>query len=175
VVENEAIVMVSGGLGLIYLPSSPERLTVEQIAAMHPRLLDTLAAHPGVGYVMVRSQAHGALVIGGAGQRRLDDNVVEGEDPLAHFEETAANHLRRHDRFPHCPDILVNSMYDPSSEEVAPFEEFMGSHGGLGGPQTRPFVVVPVDWHEPAAPIVGVQAMHETLRDWLSRNDAQTA
>jgi uncharacterized membrane protein YvlD (DUF360 family) len=165
---QEAVVMVSGGLALIYLPSSAERLTLEQIAATHPQLVDTLAAHPGIGFVMVRADAHGALVIGASGQRRLSDDDVEGEDPLAHFDATAAEHLRRHDRFPHCPDILVNSMYDPHTDEVAPFEEFMGSHGGLGGPQTRPFAVVPAAWPEPAVPIVGVEAMHAALRGWLA-------
>ena len=117
---------------------------------------------------MVRSAADGALVIGGAGRRRLRDDAVEGEDPLAHFDPTAADHLRRHDRFPHCPDILVNSVYDPVTDEVAPFEEFMGSHGGLGGPQTHPFAVIPSQWSEPAAPIVGVEAMHGALRRWLA-------
>jgi uncharacterized membrane protein YvlD (DUF360 family) len=165
---DEAVVMVSGGLALIYLPLAPERLTIEQIAQAHPRLVDTLAAHPGIGFVMVRSQAHGALVIGTNGRRRLSDDVVEGEDPLEDFGATAADHLRRHDRFPHCPDILVNCMYDPHADEVAPFEEFMGSHGSLGGPQTRPFALVPADWSEPSAPIVGVRAMHETLREWLA-------
>ena len=170
--QHEAIVMASGGLGLIYLPASPRRLTLEQIADMHPRLLDALTTHPGIAYAMVRSQAHGALVLGGAGYRRLSDDAIEGEDPLAAFDATAADHLRRHDRFPHCPDILVNCMYDPSVEEVAPFEEFMGSHGGLGGPQTKPFAVVPSDWSEPAAPIVGVETMHETLLEWLARSRA---
>ena len=165
--EEGAVVMVSGGLALVYLPHSAERLTIEQIAESHPRLLDTLTAHPGIGFVMVRSQEHGALAIGAAGQRRLSDDTIEGEDPLAHFGATAADHLRRHDAFPHCPDILVNCMYDPSTDEVAPFEEFMGSHGGLGGPQTRPFAVVPTEWSEPPAPIVGVEAMHEALRGWL--------
>jgi uncharacterized membrane protein YvlD (DUF360 family) len=169
---KEAIVMASGGLGLIYLPSSPQRLTAEQIADTHPRLLDVLTSHPGIGYVLVRSQEHGALVIGGAGWRRLSDDAIEGEDPLAPFDATAADHLRRHDRFPHCPDILVNCMYDPNTEEVAPFEEFMGSHGGLGGPQTKPFAVVPADWSEPSSPIVGVEAMHEALRDWLAESYA---
>ncbi len=164
-----AVVMVSGGLALVYLPHSTERLTLEQIAEAHPRLLDTLTAHPGIGFVMVRSQEHGALAIGGAGRRRLSDDAVEGEDPLAHFGPTAADHLRRHDSFPHCPDILVNCMYDPDADEVAPFEEFMGSHGGLGGPQTKPFAVVPAEWGEPSAPIVGVEAMHEALRDWLAQ------
>ena len=32
--------MVSGGLGLIYLPLSAERLTVEQIGEAHPRLIE---------------------------------------------------------------------------------------------------------------------------------------
>jgi uncharacterized membrane protein YvlD (DUF360 family) len=168
---KEAIVMVSGGLGLVYLPSSPERMTSEQIAEAHPRLLDALAHHPGIAFVMVRSAEHGPLVIGGAGQRRLSDDTVEGEDPLVDFDATAADHLRRHDGFPHCPDVLVNCMYDSAVQEVAPFEEFMGSHGGLGGPQTKPFALIPSEWSEPAEPIVGVEAMHEALREWLGRNE----
>jgi hypothetical protein len=171
--EEEAVVLVSGGLGLVYLPLSPERLTLEQISESHPRLIDTLSAHPGIGFVMVRSHARGALVIGAGGQRRLRDDAVEGEDPLAPFDETAADHLRRHDRFPHCPDILVNCMYDPVADEVAPFEEFMGSHGGLGGPQTHPFAVIPAQWSDPMAPIVGVEAMHAQLSDWLTRSRAR--
>jgi uncharacterized membrane protein YvlD (DUF360 family) len=169
---REAVVLVSGNLGLIYLPLSDGRVTLEEIARAHPRLIPTLTAHPGIGFVMVRSRAQGALAIGGAGQRRLADDVVEGEDPLAQFDPTAAGHLRRHDRFPHCPDILVNSMYDATAGEVAPFEEFMGSHGGLGGPQTRPFAVVPAGWSEPPGPIVGVEAMHEALASWLAESES---
>jgi hypothetical protein len=51
--------------------------------------------------------------------------------------------------------------------EVAPFEEFMGSHGGIGGWQSHPFALVPAGWCEPEAPIVGVRAMHDALRGWL--------
>jgi uncharacterized membrane protein YvlD (DUF360 family) len=167
--EQEAIVMVSGPLGLIYLPRSPERLTLEQISQAHPELLDTLTAHPGIGFAMVRTRERGAVAIGAAGRRWLDDDTAEGEDPLAVFGPHVADHLRRHDSFPHCPDILVNSMYDPDVDEVAPFEEFMGSHGGLGGPQMHPFAVVPSQWPEPATPIVGVEAMHAALREWLAQ------
>ena len=38
--RQEAVVLVSGDLGLVYLPLSAERLTLEQIAEAHPRLLD---------------------------------------------------------------------------------------------------------------------------------------
>ncbi len=172
---QDAVVLVSGCLGLIYLPSSSERLSAEQIEQAHPQLLERLAAHPGIGFVMVRSQARGAIVLGARGERRLDDDSVSGEDPLAPFDDSAAEHLRRHDRFPHCPDILVNGAYDPESNEVAPFEEFMGSHGGLGGPQTHPFALVPIEWAEPEQPIVGVEAMHEALRDWVAGTAAPAA
>jgi uncharacterized membrane protein YvlD (DUF360 family) len=167
---QQAVVLASGNLGLIYLPTLRERLTIEQIARAHPRLLDALTAHPGIGFVMVRSQSEGTLVIGASGRRRLSDDFIEGHDPLAEFDPSAADHLRRHDRFPHCPDLLVNSMYDPSVDEVAPFEEFMGSHGGLGGPQGRPFAVIPAEWSEPPSPIVGVESMHETLRGWIGQS-----
>jgi hypothetical protein len=165
---SEAVVMVSGCLGLVYLTASTERLTLEEIEGLHPRLVGVLGSHPGISFVMVRSREHGPLAIGSSGRRRLDDGTVEGEDPLAGFGETAAAHLRRHDSFPHCPDILVNGVYDPESGEIAPFEEFMGSHGGLGGPQMKPFAVIPDQWSDPAAPIVGVEAMHGALAGWLA-------
>jgi uncharacterized membrane protein YvlD (DUF360 family) len=172
--DREAVVLVSGNLGLVYLPLSEERLSLERILEAHPRLIATLSAHPGIGFVMVRSDGQGPLVIGRRGRRRLVDDEVEGEDPLAPFDATAADHLRRHDRFPHCPDILVNSIYDPEAREVAPFEEFMGSHGGLGGPQTKPFAVVPSAWADPAAPILGVEAMHRMLAGWLAGGRHET-
>jgi putative membrane protein len=56
--------------------------------------------------------------------------------------------------------------------EVAPFEEFMGSHGGLGGQQTKPFAVIPDDWSEAPGPIVGVERMHEALAEWLAESRA---
>jgi len=123
--------------------------------------------------VFVRSDVHGPLVVGAGGRRRLSDDSVEGQDPLAPFGPTAADHLRRHDGFPHCPDLLVNSTYDPDKDEVGPFEEFMGSHGGLGGPQMHPVAVVPTSWSEPTAPIVGDEAMHRTLRAWLAETGLQ--
>jgi uncharacterized membrane protein YvlD (DUF360 family) len=165
---SEAVVMVSGCLGLVYLTASKERLTLEEIAELHPRLVDVLSSHPGISFAMVRSREHGAVVIGPGGRRHLEDGTVEGEDPLAGFDETAVAHLRRHDSFPHCPDILVNGVYDPESDEIAPFEEFMGSHGGIGGPQMHPFAVVPSAWSDPSAPIVGVEAMHAELMRWLN-------
>jgi uncharacterized membrane protein YvlD (DUF360 family) len=162
------VVLASGNLGLVYLPDRDERMTLEQIDAAHPGLVEALAGHPGIGFVMVRSERDGPVAVGGRGRRRLADDGVEGEDPLAAFGTNAAAHLRRTDTFPHCPDLLVNSMYDPDADEIAPFEEFMGSHGGLGGSQSHPFAVVPSGWSPEPEAIVGVEAMHGVLRTWLA-------
>ena len=64
-------------------------------------------------------------------------------------------HLRRTDGFPDAPDILVNSFYKAETNEVAAFEELIGSHGGLGGFQTQPFVLFPVEWHVEEDDLVG--------------------
>ncbi len=165
--KSPAIVLASGGLGLITLSASRERMTMGEIGELYPGLLETIVAHPGIGFAMVRSDEGHSFVLGADGARDLGDDSVTGEDPLRHFGEHAADHLRRTDGFPHCPDILVNCAFYPDSNEVAPFEEFMGSHGALGGRQMHPFALVPSGWSRERAPIVGVEAMHETLRGWL--------
>jgi uncharacterized membrane protein YvlD (DUF360 family) len=166
--DHAAVVLASGGLGLISLPDTEHRLSIEEIESRHPSLISTLVSHPGIGFVMVADPGDGGLVLGARGSHRLSDGRVDGEDPLLPFGPNAAHHLRRTDGFAHCPDILVNCLYDADANEVAPFEEFMGSHGGLGGWQARPFAVVPTAWSEPDGPIVGARAMHDALRGWLA-------
>jgi uncharacterized membrane protein YvlD (DUF360 family) len=170
---TDAIVMPSGNLALIYLLDSRERMTREEIDAVHPELIPALAGHPGIAFVLVHSSVDGPLAIGGSGIRRLRDDHVEGEDPLAAFPATAAAHLRRTDGFAHAPDLLVNSMYDPGLDEVAAFEELVGSHGGLGGAQSHPFALVPAEWEMPAEPIVGAAAMHRQMMAWVAAEQAR--
>ncbi len=165
---DDVIVMASGNLGLVYLPGPPRRLTREEIDAAHPRLLDSLVDHPGVGFAMVATASDGPVVLGADGWHRLRDGHVEGVDPLAEYGPNAARHLLRHDEFEHTPDVLVISMYDPASEEVAAFEELVGSHGGLGGAQSHPFALVPKEWEPVNEPIVGAGSMHQRLKRWLA-------
>ena len=98
--------------------------------------------------------------------RYLADGRVEGEDPLAHFSANAPAHLARTDGFPHVADIMVGSFYDPTMEQGCAFEELISFHGGIGGPQTRPFVLAPRRLPPPTEPIVGAAAVHELLTGW---------
>ena len=135
--------LASGNLGLVYLMDQPRRMTLEEIEQRHPRLVSTLAEHPHVGWLLVRSEEHGALAIGARGRHFLDVGRVEGEDPLAHFSPNASKHLLRTDGFSHVADIMVGSFYDPDLDEGCAFEELISFHGGLGGPQTEAFVLHP--------------------------------
>jgi len=164
--ESTAAVLASGNLGLIYLMDANRRLTLEEIDARHPRLIPALRAHPHVGLVLVRSSADGAVALGARGMHRLADGEVEGDDPLAAFSANAARHLARTDSFAHAPDLLVNSFFDPVLEEGCAFEELISFHGGLGGPQTRPFIFHPADLPVPNEPIVGAAAVHGVLSGW---------
>lgn len=162
-------VMASGNLGLISFPREPGRVTLEQIEARRPGLLDALRTHPGIGFVLVRSEAAGAVVLGAAGRHVLATGEVEGEDPLAPFGPRAADHVRRTDAFASCPDLLVNSTYWEDVDEVAAFEELVGSHGGLGGGQAHPFVLHPAELPWSGDGVVGAEAVHRLLCGWLAQ------
>ena len=164
--EDTVIVLASGNLGLIYLMDTPRRLSQEEIDERHPRLLDALRNHPHIGFLLVRSNARGPVVLGARGTRYLSDDTVQGEDPLAPFPPSAAGHLRRTDGFEHVADIMVNSFYDADVEQGCAFEELISFHGGLGGPQTQPFILHPVTLPMPAEPIVGAAAVHDLLAGW---------
>lgn len=171
---SDPIVLASGNLGLVSFPDTGWRLSREEIDRRHPALLRTLAGHPGIGFLLVRSEEHGAVVIGGAGTDRVHEvpisELEDGKGPLTGFAPGAAEAVRRTDTFPHTADIMVNSMYDPVTGEVHAFEEQIGSHGGLGGEQAHPFLLSPRDLSAPVADdgqLVGAEQVHHVLRRWL--------
>ena len=166
--RDEVVVLASGNLGLVYLTREPGRLTRERIDALYPELLPTLRGHPGVGFLLVASEDRGPLVLSGDGELELATGVVVGRDPLADFGPHARTQVARTDAFPHCADVMVNSLWDTQTDEVAAFEELVGSHGGMGGAQTRPFLLYPADLPAPEGDVVGAEEVHLQLRRWLA-------
>jgi uncharacterized membrane protein YvlD (DUF360 family) len=164
--EQDVIVLASGNLGLIYLMDAPRRLSLEEIGERHPRLIEALRRHQHIGFLLIRSRDRGPVVLGPRGERYLDIDEVVGEDPLARFAPTAADHLRRSDGFAHVADIMVNSFYDAEVEQGCAFEELISFHGGLGGPQTQPFILHPVGLAMPPDPVIGAAAVHDVLLGW---------
>ena len=155
----ELVVAPSGNLALVSFPRISGRVTLEQLAERWPRLVPGLAGHPGVGLVMVRSSEHGAVVFGASGTVYLDDGRIEGEDPLALYGEYAGGEPAAARRDARVRGPGADLMLDTSTDEVAAFEELIGSHGGLGGPQTEPMLLHPTDWVVDE-PLVGAEAVY---------------
>jgi hypothetical protein len=172
--EPRTVTCASGNLALVYFTAHPHRMTMEEINREAPDLIDSLVGHPGVGFVMVRSEDKGPIVLGSAGLRVLQTGSIEGEDPLGAFGANAATHLLELDTYPAVGDLVINSLYDPEWDEVAAFEELVGSHGGLGGNQTQAFIMFPAqfDPDRQLKELVGAPAVHRLLADWLARAKA---
>ena len=164
--DRDVIVLGSGNLGLIYLMDENRRLTLEEIEERHPRLLPTLREHPHIGWILVRSAERGAVALGANGAHYLSDGRVDGEDPLANFSPNAPRHLAHTDQFPDVADLMIGSFYDPQLDEGCAFEELISFHGGLGGLQTRPFVLFPASLPPPGEPLIGAASIHALLRGW---------
>jgi uncharacterized membrane protein YvlD (DUF360 family) len=165
--ESTIAVVGSGNLGLVWFTGHDHRLTVEELEELHPGLVAAVAAHPGVAMLLVRSGARGAVVFGPKGTRFLDEDRVEGEDPTTLFGPHTVLSLKRADAMTHAPDLLLISQYDPELGEVAAFEELIGSHGGLGGPQTQPFILHPIEWELDEEVPLGAPAIYRNIRRWL--------
>jgi uncharacterized membrane protein YvlD (DUF360 family) len=164
----EIVTLASGNLGLISFPRISHRVTLEEIEERYPAVIPTLRDHPGVAFMLVRSSARGAVVIGKDGVNYLDEGHIEGDDPLAPFGENAGSKAKRTDGFTHVADIMVNSTYWPDLEEVAAFEELIGSHGGMGGPQQYPFFLAPAEFALPDHLLLGPGTVHDWMRRWLA-------
>jgi uncharacterized membrane protein YvlD (DUF360 family) len=168
VVADSPIVLASGALALISIPGEPRRLDRSEIDARYPRLIDGLVSHPEIGFVLVRSADGSSVVLGANGSHDLATGEVTGDDPLAPFGLEAIEQVREVDGYRTVADLMVNSRYDQELDEVAAFEHQVSSHGALGGPQTHPFVLHPVELTPPDGPIVGSPGLHRVLKGWLA-------
>jgi hypothetical protein len=165
----DIIVLASGNLGLVYGTRLSQRVTLEEVETVLPGMLEGLVAQEGIGWVMINSAESGAVVISKDGRYYLDEDRIEGENPLAGFGDNAATHLIRYNGFPNAPDLYVNSFYDVETNEVAAFEELIGCHGGMGGYQTQPFILHPTELAAPDEHLVGAAAVYHQFKEWLAK------
>jgi hypothetical protein len=172
--QQDVVVSASGPLAHVYFNVTSRPLDLIEVVRLYPHLLDHLLATPGIGAVIGRAgeqtivmgcnparhspvgdnnptgQQGGTLVIEG------EHEIVEGPHPLASFGDVAyaATQVHRLAHFPHTGDLVVLGAVEPDGKVVT-FEEQAATHGGLGGPQGRPFITWP-----PECPLVP-----ETLND----------
>ena len=166
--DSEVIVLASGNLAMIYLTQWSQRLTYEELNSYFPELIPGIINNEYIGFILVKSQEHGDLAIGKNGTYYLDSGEIEGENPLEGFGDNIVRHLKRTSSFEHTPDILVNSFYDEEADEVCAFEELVGSHGGAGGDQSKPFILYPSSWKVSDDEIIGAENIYKIIKKNLA-------
>jgi uncharacterized membrane protein YvlD (DUF360 family) len=161
--EEPIVVIGSGNLGLMYLRGQ-QRLTLQDLEAQYPALVPGLAADPGIAFVVAIDNDGQPWAIGGAGRHNLATGEVQGADPMAPFQDRAPERLLRAALLDEAPDLYVNSVVDPVTNDVHAFEGLVGSHGGLGGWQDHGFLMGPADLMAGLPErIEGADQMHRVL------------
>ena len=173
----EVAVTGGGNLGMVWFPRLPSRPDVDAVSNAWPNLLPGLLSTTGVGLVMVLGSAGSLLVFGPHGVRDLAGGVLEGDDPLVGYPSRTAADLARLGRLPHCGDLVLFSTVDASGR-IHAFEDQVGSHGGIGGPQNHAIVIHPRSWDldedllddvDGVRMPVGPVAVHRQLLRWRRR------
>jgi len=167
-ITKGTVVLASGNLGLIYFADSAKKLDMDKIEKKYPGLISGLIKHPGIGFIVISSQK-GPIVIGKKGIYYLNSNKLDGINPLIPYGISAHKHIKRAFSFENAPDIYVVSTYYPDTNEVAAFEELVGSHGGMGGNQTKPFLLYPKELEKNRLEnIIGTTSLHNHIIKWAA-------
>ena len=162
----DVVVASSGNLAHVYITALPGLATADAIEERFPGLIDGLRRHPGIGVLVVRSADGNPLVLGPDGRLDLASGHAEGTDPLQRYGPHASDAIRRLLAFETSGDLVLLGAVDPVTGEVTGLEELIGSHGGLGGWQTEPFVLAPAGLELTQGPLVGAPALHRQLVTW---------
>ena len=168
--------IVGDGLGLPgpgQLPARAGRVTLERLGELYRA--DRRAPRPPGHRLPAR-----ALERAGRGRPRratgvhhLDEDAIEGDEPLAPFGPTPPRTCAVPTGSRTVPTSSSTAFYSPDTEEVAAFEELVGSHGGMGGSQSFPFVLFPGALRFPERAVVGAEQMHRRAAPLAGRARAR--
>jgi len=141
------ITVAYGGNGAqVYFDLFPRKITLNELNAAYPGMVDSLVQHEGIGFVVAFDDALHPVAFGKNGARNLHTGDIVDVDPLLPFGnvDLRAWQLARLADFENAGDLILNSTLYPDGS-VAALEELIGNHGGLGGEQTDSYLFHPGD------------------------------
>jgi uncharacterized membrane protein YvlD (DUF360 family) len=170
--KDQVVVCVSGSLAHVYFTGHEESLHLEDIVALYPGLIESLARHSGIGFVAASRRFGDAVAICDNGIR----NLITGElgrfrDPLAPYADRDlwAGELAQLLGYPDSGDLVINGAWLPLRDRIVVLEEQTSSHGGLGGRQNEPFVLLPAAWDVSSGDLESPEALHGLVEKELCR------
>ena len=163
--QSDIVLCASGSLAMLYFTNFKQRLLLEEIKHLYPNLIEALICHPGIGFLAIDSYNNGPVVLNQEGIYYLNSKGFEGRNPLENYEETTAWQLEKLFSYFNVGDVIIQSRYDPETDQIPAFENLVAHHGGVGGNQTHAFVMYPSKL-EFTSPINDATQMHRQLREW---------
>jgi hypothetical protein len=160
--RRDLVLRNSGTVSLVYFTVTPYSMDLSEIELLYPGLLRRLVEHPGLGLILGRERGQ-PIAMTLRGPRHLhpftDDLVRDLLDNLPD-PALAASQLARLIAFPASGDLVIFGRWDSRGHVIA-FEPHWATHGGLGGHQNVPFMLLPptLSWNLSA--ITGPEQLHE--------------
>jgi uncharacterized membrane protein YvlD (DUF360 family) len=167
----DIVVCESGSLAHIYFTGHAKPLMLEDVVALYPGFIEELARHPGIGFVAASRRFGDAVAICEDGVRNLiTGKLGQRRDPLAGFrqQDRWAGELARLLSYPDSGDLVVNGAWIEEKQRIVVMEEQISSHGGLGGRQTEPFILLPTSWDVTDNDLESPEALHWLLKRELA-------
>jgi uncharacterized membrane protein YvlD (DUF360 family) len=149
--KSANITLAYGGNGAqVYFDLFPRKVTLNELNAVYPGMVDRLVQHEGIGFVVAYDDDLKPVLFGKSGARNLHTGDIVGDDPLLPYGnvDLRAWQLARLADFENAGDLILNSTLYPDGT-VAALEELIGNHGGLGGEQTDSYLFHPGDMQVP--------------------------
>jgi hypothetical protein len=165
-------VCVSGSLAHVYFTGHARSLQLDDIVAEYPGFIEAVACHPGIGFVAASRRDGDAVALCDGGIRNLiTGRVGEGDDPLAPWphRDRWGHELAELLSYPDSGDLIIHGAWIEERGRIVVLEEQTSSHGGLGGPQTDPFLVAPASWDVADGDLESPEDLHRLVSRELRR------
>lgn len=147
--EGGVVITYSSSLAHLYITGAKTPLDWQQVEAAQPLLLRFLQKHKGIGFVLARGENEGELMIFHSGGKiTVTDNPCFQQHEIAFLRPYGApyqllDQLHRFGLGSRCGDLVLFGALD--EEGMACFDDQVGGHGSVGGEQSRPFIILPLD------------------------------
>jgi hypothetical protein len=172
--HSDVAVRVSGSLAHVYFNVSEQRLNLSEIALLYPTLLNRLIGHAGIGVVIGR-EGEETVIMGQEGTLTVcgDTNRLHGRHPLSGLHDPCdqAAQIDYVASFPHSGDLILLGAWQNGS--VVTFEDQVGTHGGLGGPQEKPFILYPAEMDLPGDSIKNPRDLYPIFARYLDQTPGE--
>ena len=165
--DDRVVVSCSGPLAHIYFTRYRRKLNLSEITRLYPGLVEKLVEHPGVGLVAAK-EGNEVYVFSKKGSFALGEKGAKGDFTLLEpfgDPEILGQEIKRLASFPHSGDIIVFGALD-SKRGVVTFEDQKATHGGLGGAQTRAFIIYPAYLPLRITPYTRAEDLYHFFKDY---------